>query len=315
MERNDEMKNHTDQIVIRLWRKIPVIIQVIIIGVIVCEIGIVGWLVTISFIPAPWSFLIMIAIFWLYWRFFSGQTRPVRAIEIRKKYFRKIKLTQNVWKWSLVAAVLLVVIIQSALILTFRLIDFPEETFTIGIHYGDYPLWAVIIFIIMAALEAGIFEEVGYRGYMQTPLEQRYGPTIGIMIVAFMFVILHLHQVWAAPVLFHLFVFGILWGILAYSSNSLLPGIISHTIVDIFSFSYWWSGLAEEYAVRTIFEIGIDISFIFWVIIFGFSFLGFLLVAYKLIQLRRNDSEILSLNLHLEVQSKQGKIISGEVRR
>ncbi|MHA1966165.1 MAG: CPBP family intramembrane glutamic endopeptidase [Candidatus Hodarchaeales archaeon] len=309
MEAYNEEMTLTDPLVAKLWKKIPFLIRAIIIGVLVCEIGIITWLVTMTFIPAPWSFFIMIGAFWLYWKYFSGGGRPHSTVEARKFRFRSIKMSQDVWKWGLVAALLLVVIIQSTLVLTFRIIDFPQETFILGINYDDYPLWAVVIFIIMVAFEAGLFEEVGFRGYMQTPLERRYGAKIGIVITSIMFVVSHLHQVWAPPVLIHIFLYSALWGILAYASDSLIPGIISHTIVDIFSFSYWWSGLAERFTMQTIFQAGIDVHFIFWGIIFVLSLLVFLLTTHKLILIRQQNSESLSTDSNQEAILKLGKAV------
>ena len=293
LSHSTEQRNFLDPYVIRLWHRIPVIIQAIILGALICEIGIIAWLVTIVFIPAPWSFFVMISVFWLYWKYFSGSWGPKSTVEARKFSFRSVNLSTSVWKWGLVAALLLVVIVQSGLILTFRIIDFPAETFT-TFDYDPYPLWFIVVFIIMAALEAGIFEEVGFRGYMQAPLEKRYGPKVGITIVSIMFVVLHLHQVWAPPVLIHLFVIGVLFGILAYTSGSLIPGIIGHTIIDIFSWSYWWSGVAEKFEMRTIFEIGVDLHFILWLIILGISTILFLWAVHKLTRVRQQPTENLT---------------------
>lgn len=309
METYNEKMKRSDLLVIRLWNKLPIMVRAIIIGVVVCEIGIVAWLVTMAFIPAPLSFFVMIGVFILYWKFFSGKGRPHGTVETRKTRFRSTKMSPA-WKWALIAALLLVVIVQSGLVLTFRIIAFPVDAFFLGIDYNDFPLWAVVIFIVMAAFEAGLFEEVGFRGYMQVPLEKHYGPKVGIVIVSILFVVLHLHQVWAAPMLVHLFGISILWGILAYASDSLIPGIISHTIVDIFSFSFWWSGLAEKYVMQTIFEVGIDLHFILWGIIFVVSLVLFLLVALKTLSIRRQNTQRPLLNPNQQSILKLGKAIN-----
>jgi membrane protease YdiL (CAAX protease family) len=284
----EQMKNINPKI-IRFWHQIPVIIQAIILGTIVCEIGIIAWLVTIGFIPAPWSLIIMVFVFWAYWKFFSGSWGPKSTMKARRLSFRSVKMATGVWKWGLVSALLLVVIVQSGLIVTFRIIDFPTA-FTV-INYNSYPLTFVVVFILMAAFEAGFFEEVGFRGYMQVPIEKRYGSKVAITITSIMFVVLHLHQVWAPPVLIHIFVIGVLLGILAYSSGSLIPGIIGHTIFDIFSWSYWWSGAADKYSIPTIFETGIDFHFILWIIILGLSIILFLSTTYKLTKVRQQPTE------------------------
>jgi hypothetical protein len=159
------------------------------------------------------------------------------------------------------------------------------------VNYNSYPLAFVVVFIIMASLEAGIFEEVGFRGDIQVPIEKYYDSRVAITIASIMFVVLHLHQVWAPPVLIHLFVISMFLGILAYTSGLVIPGIIGHTIFDIFSWSFWWSGAADKLLMPTIFETGIDIHFILWGIIFGLSTALFLWATYKLTMVRQQAAE------------------------
>ena len=134
--------------------------------------------------------------------------------------------------------------------------------------FADAPIWQVWLFILMAALVAGITEEVGFRGYMQVPLEGRYGPAVGITIVSMVFVGAHLNQAWAGGggILIMLFGISAVWGVLARVSGSLIPGIISHTVTDIANFSYWWTDVAGAFDKRPISETGIDSHFILWIV-------------------------------------------------
>lgn len=210
----------------------------------------------------------MVGVLWIYWKYFSGSWWPKTTAQIRREYFRATKLSPRVWKWSLIAALLFVVVFESSWVVTFRIVEFPAEAFALGIDFSPFPIWQVWFFIVLAAAVAGITEEVGFRGYMQVPLEKRYGPLAGITIVAIMFVIAHLNQAWAPSVLFHFFVTGVFAGALAYASGSLIPGIIGHTILDIVNFSYWWTDIAGKFEYRPIAETGIDSHFIVWVLIF-----------------------------------------------
>ncbi|NIM04086.1 MAG: CPBP family intramembrane metalloprotease, partial [Armatimonadetes bacterium] len=58
--------------------------------------------------------------------------------------------------------------------------------------YSAFPIWLVWLYIILTASVVGITEEVGFRGYMQVPLEKRYGPVVAIAIVSTLFMVLHL---------------------------------------------------------------------------------------------------------------------------
>ncbi len=255
----------------RLWRRIPLLIRVVFSGLLVYAVaGLVAWTLILNLVPVPWSLLAMVVVLWLYWKYFSGTWWYKTTMASRRENFRATKLSTGVWKWSLVAALLVVVIVQSALVITFRILDFPE-TWSIGIDPTGFPLWVAWFFVIVAASVAGITEEVGFRGYMQVPLEKRYGPLVSIVIVSIVFMGFHLGQAWAPPVLIHLFVFSVLWGTLAYVSGSIVPGVISHAVTDIFSFAYWWTDLAGTFELLPIAETGLDSHFILWILVFMIS--------------------------------------------
>jgi membrane protease YdiL (CAAX protease family) len=210
-----------------------------------------------------------------------------------------IGLPTGVRKRSLLAAIFFVVVSQSSLIVTFRLVEFPTEIFTIY-NVEGIPLWLAWMFVIMAALVAGICEETGFRGYMQGSLEERYGPVVSISFVSIIFLLSHLHQVWATSALLHLFMLSILLGILAYSAGSIVPSIIAHTCMDIFAFSYWWSDLLGEFEMQPISVTGIDFHFIFWSMILVISS-GLFLWTSKKVMLARLDERS---NMHENKQQK-----------
>jgi len=275
----------------RIWLRIPIVIRAIVIGFLVFEIGVVAWVVIVApFVPAPWSIPIMGGVLWLYWKYFSGSWWPKTTAEARRNSFRDVKISASVWKWSLLAAIFFVVIVQSGFVVTFRIIEFPAETFTAEYYFDPLPLWLAWLFIITSSLVAGICEETGFRGYMQVPLEKRYGPAVAITIVSIMFLVTHLHQAWALPILFHVFAMSMLLGILAYASGSLIPSMLGHTVMDIFNFSYWWSDVAGKFEQRPISETGIDSHFILWVLVLVVSIAIFSWSARKILQARKSAS-------------------------
>jgi membrane protease YdiL (CAAX protease family) len=143
----------------------------------------------------------------------------------------------------------------------------------------------------MGSLVAGICEEIGYRGYMQAPLEQKYGPVAGISITSIVFVVIHLHQPWASGfVLVNIFVISFMAGYLAYSTKSLLPGIIAHVSLDIPNFSYWWSDVAGTFERKPISMTGVDNHFIITVMVVLLSTVIFIVAIRKLLKLKMEDS-------------------------
>jgi hypothetical protein len=98
---------------------------------------------------------------------------------------------------------------------------------------------------------------------MQRPIEQRHRAPVAILISSLFFMALHLTKAWATPGMIPIvFGAGVLLGIVAWSSGSLIPGMIGHVVMDIGLFAYWWTGIAGEFTARTITDTGVDRRFI-----------------------------------------------------
>jgi membrane protease YdiL (CAAX protease family) len=273
-----------------LWNRIPTLITAVLSGLMVVLVGIALWNIDFTIIPLPWSLLVMFVILWAYLNYFSGAWFPQHIASFRSDNFRNIKLSSKSWKWGLIAAVLFVIVIQSSFVATFRLIPFPEQTFKSQYKILDsLPAWLGWSTVLVSSLVAGICEETGIRGYMQVPLEKRYGPVWGISITSIFFFLLHLDKSWAPLIIIHIIFASLLLGILAYASVSLIPAIIGHTIMDIFNFSYWWSNLAGHFNKKTIYATGIDNHFIVWCLVF---LMAIFLFFFAILKLRKSTSLI-----------------------
>jgi membrane protease YdiL (CAAX protease family) len=264
-----------------LWRRVPVVIRAIVTGLLVAEIGIMTWMASLMLIPGIWPLVVMGGALCAYCVYFAGRGWPKATREARRKRFRALKLPRAVWAWGLAAAMLWVVVGQASFVVTFRLVEFPAERFDQGFGLDDIPPWVAWMFIAMSSLVAGICEEVGFRGYMQVPLEKRFGPRVAIAITSLVFVVFHLNQAWAQPVLLYLFALGALVGILAYAAGSLIPGIVAHVVLDVFNFSYWWSDVAGKFELRPLAETGIDAHFVVWSLVLGASLALFVWTVHR----------------------------------
>lgn len=276
---------------VRLWSRLPVIVRAIVAGFFVFAIaGSIAWTLVLSFIPVPWSIVVMLAVLVIYWRYFSGHGRPESTKAHRRLCFRATKLPKNVWIWSLVAAFTAALLLQAILVSTFRLIEFPAEAWILPYDFSALPPWQVWLLLVLAAFVAGITEEIGFRGYMQVPLEQRYGPTVAIGIVSVVFMVAHLNQAWAGGIVILLVIVSILWGVLARASGSLIPGIISHGSADVVNFAYWWTDIAGRFDKRPIGETGIDTHFVVSVTIL-LSLLALFVIAIRKTLQARHQAE------------------------
>jgi membrane protease YdiL (CAAX protease family) len=93
-----------------------------------------------------------------------------------------------------------------------------------------YSIAVLLSSMLVTALIAGIFEEAAYRGYLRRELEGRYGPALSILLAALVFALAHLTRGREYLVVLPLvFVFGCLYGTVAWKTGSILPGIVVHS--------------------------------------------------------------------------------------
>lgn len=87
---------------------------------------------------------------------------------------------------------------------------------------------------IMGGVTAGVLEEVGFRGYMQTGIE-RHDSENAIWITSLAFVALHVTQGLGAVLVMGpgLFIASMLYGTLARRTGTILPGMVIHVLGDL----------------------------------------------------------------------------------
>lgn len=100
---------------------------------------------------------------------------------------------------------------------------------------SPYPTPAYrISVLVMGALVSGVVEEMAFRGYMQHRLEERYGVETAIAVTGAAFVLIHVtHGV--VPMLVMApgyFLAAVLYGVLAWRTGSILPGMALHATGD-----------------------------------------------------------------------------------
>jgi uncharacterized protein len=97
----------------------------------------------------------------------------------------------------------------------------PFVDITESLRTAEWPLWSIVLIV---SVHPAIFEELGFRGIIQTRLADIMGPKEALVIQAALFSTLHL-----SPVIFasH-FVMGLLFGFVRQQTHSLYPGMILH---------------------------------------------------------------------------------------
>jgi membrane protease YdiL (CAAX protease family) len=246
-----------------IWGRLPVILRAILTGLLVLLFGALIWSTMVGInlkltSSVPWAAGTFAIFLWAYWRYLDGAGWPRNTAEARHRNFRVRALPGRVWTWALIAgapALVSAVALQGVFGRLIRI-----SPFSLG-DLSRYPFFTVLCILIAAAAEAGMVEEAAFRGYMQAPIERRYGPKVAIVVVAVLFGCIHLangsHELFWLP-LYSLV--GVIFGSLAYLTNSILPGMVLHAAVDTFRFLATWR-LGPPPRLRLVWQSGPDASF------------------------------------------------------
>ncbi len=268
----------------------PVSVRAVVSGLLVALIAANVWPPLLWTFGVPLAATLEVAFLgtYVWWTRGGGPPRSTHAA--RRFAFRSGVLSPAQWFWGLVAALSFAATIHAAIVVLFRLVPFPADAFRRGYDLSSLPsLPLKWVAVVVSAASAGICEETGFRGYMQRPIEERHGAPIAILASAFFFMLLHLTKAWAligmVPIVFGA---GILLGLLAWSSRSLVPCMIGHVLMDVGLFAYWWTGIAGDFTARPISETGVDPAFL----ITCAATVSFLLVVLCSVSRLRRISEV-----------------------
>jgi membrane protease YdiL (CAAX protease family) len=224
----------------------------------------------------PWAVPLTAVYLWFFWRYLNGAGPPESTADIRRTSLRANRVSGLVWAWALLAGGLGIVTLVLTLRVANRLVILPQQQLP---DLAQVPKVTVLSLLIIAAPVAGIIEEAAFRGYMQGPIERRYGLAIAILITGTMFAVAHLDF---TLILWPYYVaVAAIYGTVTYLTNSILPAVVLHTGGNIYSnIDLWLHGQAEWQASSVptvlIWTTGADASF--WI-----SSIALLIVAAAMV--------------------------------
>ena len=242
--------------------RLPVTLRAVVGGLLVGMIAANVWPLLLYKLGAPVAAVIELVLLGLYvWWFTGAAPGPWRAQ--RQDLGRGGKLSAVQWGWGLLGAVCFAATVHAAIILLFRFVPFPAAAFHRGYDLSFIPTQSLRwLACVVSALSAGVCEEMGFRGYMQRPIEKRHGPLVAIAISSLLFMLLHLNKDWSifamTPIVLGA---GLLLGVFARASGTLVFNMLGHWLMDIGLFAFWWAQIAGTFSQRPIFETGVDPSF------------------------------------------------------
>lgn len=256
------------------------VIRAVVTGSLVCLAGTLVWSILLGLnlraTPSiPWAVLVMVVLLWSYWRFLGGKGWPRSTAETRRASLRGHHISGGMWVWALTAGVISVASVVNLQLVYARLVRVPYQPLP---DLSRYPFLTVLGALLMSAAVTGLMEEAGFRGYMQVPLERRYGPIRASIIVAIVFGLWHLSHGFAytIPRLPSYFAISGIYSAIVYQSNSLWPAVAIHSCGDALEFLYvWLRGLPRPKPL--LWQSGPDASF--WIhlglgLLFGLLAIG-----------------------------------------
>jgi membrane protease YdiL (CAAX protease family) len=220
--------------IVAAWRFLPVFVRAIIVGLIVNEIGSDGSAAALfgnlKLHPEiPWALPAVLVLCVLFWAYFSGWGFPAATRASRAICARKGPVPIGIWLAALPAMTFGI-----TTLITLRLVGpyvLPVAAPHLKLDLSPYPALTVYGILLSIAVSAAVTEEFAYRGYMQQPMEVRYGIAPAILISGVMFWVAHLPDVTVTHLPGHLAASAV-FGLLAYYTRSLWPAVVAHAISD-----------------------------------------------------------------------------------
>ncbi|HKN01496.1 MAG TPA: CPBP family intramembrane glutamic endopeptidase [Candidatus Binataceae bacterium] len=197
-------------------------------------------LINLKTSPAiPWSAIVMGFLLWMMWRYLGGRWWPRSNSDVRRRYLRAKLVSSRALGWALLAGALAIVALDGLWIVISQFIRMPGSVLPDMSKYQ--PLTAVLM-LTMAALVSPVCEQAGLWGYCQVRMEQLFGGPAAIAISALVFSLLPHPPMNAAflPKLGFFFLTGLMFGGLAYLTNSILPGLVVHIFGILTFFVLVW---------------------------------------------------------------------------
>lgn len=229
-----------------VWNRLPVILRAVLAGTVVSLVGTFPWaLLTLGnqmvLKTVPWAVPAEAFVLWIFWRYFSGEGWPRSTSEARRTSMRANSVSPDAWGFALFAGMLGFAALMPFTAVLARLVRLPAESQPISVS-AEIPGITVFLLLVMASIVAGVVEETGFRGYMQGPIERRYGVVAAILVTGSAFGLAHYlhHPAGVLPMLPYYIAAAAIYGGLAWATNSILPGIVLHAVGDVFVFTRLW---------------------------------------------------------------------------
>ena len=235
--------------------------------------GNLPWIVLLAplnlrvFPSIPWAIAPMAIYLTLYWQYISGRIGSRGTVEMRRANLRANPLAADAWALAILIGLIGFAAVAALVTLMARLIRMPASApITLP---ADMPPLTGFSLLVMSSIVAGMTEEAGFRGYIQGPIERRYGLAVAVLVNGMTFGLLHFpnHPNATLSMLAYYIAVSALYGSLTWAANSILPAMALHIGGDVWSLTRLWITGRPEWQLSStapplVWDVGPDAAFL-----------------------------------------------------
>ncbi len=205
----------------------------------------------------PWSFPVMAVVLVLLGLYLNGAGWPRRTSLARHAYLRARLAPGRVLAWALLAGGLALAGLVGLWIVLVELTHVGGNPTLAGASTA--PVVTLALLLVMGSLVSSITEEFAFRGYAQVALERKLGAVAAVALSSLFFMLWHgPTQGFEWSKLLFYYLVGVVFGIIAYLTQSIVPAWPAHLAGDLIFFFIIWP---RDAARRFVWRDGADLSF------------------------------------------------------
>jgi membrane protease YdiL (CAAX protease family) len=197
----------------------------------------------------PWAALVMVILLALLILYLSGFGWPRSTSAVRHRLLRWNPVPLPVFAWAILAGIVADIALGGVWIAVSDLVHIPPGATP---KMAGIPLVTVLSFLVVGSIAAPLSEEAAFRGYAQGILERAWQwVPAAIVGSSLLFAAAHILQGLSVPKLGLYFLAGLIFGTLAWLTNSLYASMVVHGIADLEGFLVLWPHDAHPHALVT----------------------------------------------------------------
>jgi membrane protease YdiL (CAAX protease family) len=186
----------------------------------------------------PWAPLVMWAVLAALVAWLGGAGWPKASAQTRRRLLRWNPMPWPVFRQAIFAGVLALVALGGLWITVSDLVHIPPG---LTPSSKGIPIWSAILFLMTASAAAPLSEEAAFRGYAQGLFERAFGSAaLAILASSVLFALAHLIQGVDVFKLGLYFTAGLIFGTIAWATNSLYAAMVVHSLGDVMGFTLLW---------------------------------------------------------------------------